>query len=408
MPLWTRTSAHEDELRSHRRQLYIELRPLAAISREKEDALWQQVFMVSVRRRREFEPAPRSQDATTSLGRHYGLNPKTVAKWRKRTSTADAPMGPSRPHSSVLTETEESIVVEFRRRTLLPLDDVLGCLRETIPKLSRSALHRCLVRHGISRLPEGEEKVCKRKRFAETRIGYVHIDVCELRLAQGKLFMFLAIDRVSKFAHVAFLDANTKANGAAFLREVVEIFPYQLHTVLTDNGMAFADLPKNRGRHPELEAMFGGHIFDRICKEHSLSTGSPSLTIPGRTANRGSTARCRTPPSIFHYADREALRAHVLAFVAAYNFAKHLKALRWRTPFQAICDAWQADPSVSDRPTPPHSRYRTPSVAFVLLQSDPIYENETLEATMARWPPSKQCPLGQLSLPSINVTTRSN
>ena len=35
-------------------------------------------------------------------------------------------------------------VVEFRRRTLLPLDDVLGCLREAIPKLTRSALHRCL------------------------------------------------------------------------------------------------------------------------------------------------------------------------------------------------------------------------------------------------------------------------
>jgi hypothetical protein len=37
----------------------------------------------------------------------------------------------------VLSETEEAIVVAFRRRTLLPLDDVLGCLRETIPKLSR-------------------------------------------------------------------------------------------------------------------------------------------------------------------------------------------------------------------------------------------------------------------------------
>ena len=223
----------------------------------------------------------RSQDATRRLAAHYRLNPKTVAKWRKRTSTADAPMGPSRPHSSVLTETEEAIVVEFRRRTLLPLDDVLGCLRETIPRLSRSALHRCLVRHGISRLPEGEEKASKRKRFAETRIGYVHIDVRELRLAQGKLFMFLAIDRVSKFAHVAFLDANTKANGAAFRREVVEIFPYQLHTVLTDNGMAFADLPKNRGRHPELEAMFGGHIFDRICNEHGIRHRLASLSNDG-------------------------------------------------------------------------------------------------------------------------------
>src|ERR687890_1996892 len=161
-----------------------------------------------------------SQAATRTLAARHGLNPKTVAKWRKRTTTADRPMGPSRPRSSVLTEAEEAIVVEFRRRTLLPLDDVLGCLRETIPKLSRSALHRCLVRHGISRLPRDEEKASKPQRFTETTIGYVHLDVCELRLAQGKLFMFLAIDRVSKFVHVAFLDANTKLNGAAFLRQV--------------------------------------------------------------------------------------------------------------------------------------------------------------------------------------------
>jgi transposase InsO family protein len=127
------------------------------------------------------------------------------------------------------------------------------------------------VRHGISRLPRDEERASKReRRFAETRMGYVHIDVGELRLAQGKLFLFLAIDRVSKFTHVAFFDANTKANGAVFLREVVEVFPYQIHTVLTDNGMAFADLPKNRGRYPEIAAIFGGHIFDRVCDEHGI------------------------------------------------------------------------------------------------------------------------------------------
>jgi hypothetical protein len=39
----------------------------------------------------------------------------------------------------------------------------------------------------------------------------------------------------------------------------------------------------------------------------------------------------------------EALQAHVLAVIRACNFAKRLKALRWRTPFQAICDAWAKD-----------------------------------------------------------------
>src|SRR5215212_1820050 len=94
-----------------------------------------------------------SQATTCSLALRYGLNPKTVRKWRQRTTSADEPMGPSRPRSTVLSEIEKAIVVEFRRRTLLPLDDVLGCLRESIPMLSRSALHRCLVRHGISQLP---------------------------------------------------------------------------------------------------------------------------------------------------------------------------------------------------------------------------------------------------------------
>src|SRR3954471_10157489 len=92
-------------------------------------------------------------------------------------------MGPRQPRGTVLTQAEEAIIVEFRRRTLLPLDDVMGCLRDVIPKLSRSALHRCLERHGISRLPRNEDTTSKRKRFAETTIGYVHIDICELRPA---------------------------------------------------------------------------------------------------------------------------------------------------------------------------------------------------------------------------------
>jgi transposase InsO family protein len=289
-----------------------------------------------------------SQEATRALAARYGLNPKTVAKWRQRATTADRPMGPSRPRSTVLTEAEEAIVVEFRRRTLLPLDDVLGCLREVIPTLTRSALHRCLRRHGISRLPRDEEKASKRKRFAETTIGYVHIDVCELRPAEGKLFLFLAIDRVSKFVHVAFFEANTKMNGAAFLRGAVAAFPYRIHTVLTDNGMAFADLPRNRGRYPEIEAIFGGHVFDRVCREHGIEH---RLTKPYHPWTNGQAERMHrtveeATVKAFPYPALDALEAHVLVFVTAYNFAKHLKALRWRTPFQAVCDAWAKDPSI--------------------------------------------------------------
>ena len=143
-----------------------------------------------------------SKETSGALAKRCGLSRNTVTKWRARTTIEDAPMGPRSPHRTVLTVVEEAILLEFRRRTLLPLDDVLGCLRESIPKLTRSSLHRCLERHGISRLPENPAS--KRGKFAETPIGYVHIDISGLRLAQGKLNMFLAIDRVSKFTDVEF------------------------------------------------------------------------------------------------------------------------------------------------------------------------------------------------------------
>jgi transposase len=139
-----------------------------------------------------------SKESTRTLAVRYNLTAKTVDKWSKRTTTSDASMGPKNPRSTVLTSAEEAIVVEFRRRTLLPLDDVLGCLKDTIPNLSRSALHRCLQRHGISRLP-AEEAAQKSKRFKTYEIGYVHIDSSELRRADGEVVMFLAIDRASKF-----------------------------------------------------------------------------------------------------------------------------------------------------------------------------------------------------------------
>ena len=150
------------------------------------------------------------------LASQYRLNLKTVLKWRNRVATTDAPMGP-KPESTVLTPAEQAIIVEFRRRTLLPLDDVLGCLKDTIPNLSRSALHRCLQRHGISRLPAGETTET-RKRFKPYDMGYVHIDSAELTHADGKLVMFLAIDRVSKFTYVEFHEHAGKWKAPPFSR----------------------------------------------------------------------------------------------------------------------------------------------------------------------------------------------
>jgi hypothetical protein len=67
------------------------------------------------------------------LAARHGTNPKTVAKWRKRTTTRDALMGPKAPRWTIFTREEEALIVAFRRHTLLPLDDCLYALHVSIP-----------------------------------------------------------------------------------------------------------------------------------------------------------------------------------------------------------------------------------------------------------------------------------
>src|SRR4028118_1680906 len=64
-----------------------------------------------------------SQESLRALAKRYGVNPKTVAKWRNRSSVTDRPTGPTTPRSTVLSLEDEAVVVAFRRHTLLPLDD---------------------------------------------------------------------------------------------------------------------------------------------------------------------------------------------------------------------------------------------------------------------------------------------
>src|SRR5918992_281712 len=168
------------------------------------------------------------QESVRAAARRYGVRPATVQKWRQRQTTADARMGPKGARSTVLTPEEEAIVVAFRRHTLLPLDDCLYGLQPTIPHLTRSALHRCLQRHGISRLPEIEGDKPEKKRFKPYPIGYFHTDIAEVRTEEGRLYLLVAIDRTSK---LAFAKLEEKANiytASGFLRALIEAVPYRI------------------------------------------------------------------------------------------------------------------------------------------------------------------------------------
>jgi hypothetical protein len=174
----------------------------------------------------------RSQAWLAQLSRKLGINPKTVAKWRERQTVEDIKTGPKEPRSTVLTEAEEPMVVAFRRHILLPLDDYLYALQPSIPHLTRSALHRCLQRHGISRLPEAEGDKPKRQKFKRYPIGFFHIDIAEVQTVEGRLYLFVGIDHTSKHAITQRVENVDWRTAWEFLQHLLEAVPYQVHTAL--------------------------------------------------------------------------------------------------------------------------------------------------------------------------------
>jgi hypothetical protein len=217
-----------------------------------------------------------SQESLRVLAKRYGVNPKTIAKWKARTSVSDLPTGPKEPKSTVLSVEEEAVVVAFRRHTLLPLDDCLYALQPTIPHLTRSSLHRCLKRHGISRLPQVEGEASPKRKFKAYPIGYFHIDIAEVRTAQGKLYLIVAIDRTSKFAFVELHEKVVRQTAGDFLRRLIAAVPYKVHTVLTDNGTHFTTPGNTSSATPDIKAALdaGGpvwaHAFEYACAQNDI------------------------------------------------------------------------------------------------------------------------------------------
>ena len=94
-----------------------------------------------------------------------------------------------------------------------------------------------------------------------------------MRTAQGKLHLFVAIDRVTKFAFVQLHEKVTARIGGNFLRALVAAVPYRIHTVLTDNGIQFTFSREPGSTVDDIKQalaageLFRAHAFDYACAQ---------------------------------------------------------------------------------------------------------------------------------------------
>ena len=225
----------------------------AILSSKSRDALWARFYTGAPRRQRQSVRCPagdcaaiaergaiqHSQASLRSLAKRYGVNQKTVAKWRHRAGVADLPTGPREPKSTKLTPEEEAVIVAIRRHTLLALGDCLYALQ---PTQDAAAWDQSA--------PDVDGDLPAKKTFKACPIGFFHIrcpavvcsqttsgDITEVQTAEGRLYLFVAIDRTRKFAFVELHRTALRKTAAEFLRHLVEAVPYKINIVLPPLGV---------------------------------------------------------------------------------------------------------------------------------------------------------------------------
>ena len=162
-------------------------------------------------------------------------------------------------------------------------------LQPSLPHLTRSSLHRCLQRHGISRLPEPDSAQTAKKRFKPYPIGCFHIDIAEIHTEQGKLYLLVGIDRTSKFAFVELHERVSGRTAADFLQALIKAVLYRAHIVLTDNGTHFTTSGNICSAAADIRLtiqngeLSRAHPSNTRAQRPTSTTGSPSQGTLGPT-----------------------------------------------------------------------------------------------------------------------------
>jgi IS30 family transposase len=287
----------------------------------------------------------RSHAPVAVLADELGVSETTIRRWRIRTTVTDRSHTPKRLAIS-LSPIEEALVCELRTELRLPLDDITEVMRRCAnAKLSRSAIHRCLKRHGLSHRPKPDKPPIGV--FEKATVGFIHIDLKHLpALDRRKSYAFVAIDRATRYVYLEIHPRRDADTAAGFLKRFLADFPHPVHTILTDNGSEFTDRFAVDMKDKPHDRPSGRHPFDVVCTSQSIDH---RLTKPFRPQTNGlverfnrrlaDTIRAQNPATrnsgknqFDSHPQRDAFLAR---FVHHYNRTR-LKCLGYIAPLQAL------------------------------------------------------------------------
>ena len=171
---------------------------------------------------------------------------------------------------------------------------------------------------------------------AVRKSGYLHIDVKYLPQMQDETkrrYLFVAIDRATRWVFVRVYNNKTAANARRFLRDLERACPLRIRTILTDNGKEFTD----RLFGLRKRSATGAHEFDKLCAELDIDH---RLTPPKSPQTNGMVerfnGRIEDVLQSHHFQSGKEIEATLHRYVWLYNQQLPQSALGSKTPLQAM------------------------------------------------------------------------
>jgi transposase InsO family protein len=304
----------------------------------------------------------RSHESSGVLAQRYGVSTETIRKWRKR-GPADCQDRSARPHKLPwkASEEERAGVCAVRRATGFPLDDITFIVTHFLPHLNRDAVYRILKAEGLNRLPPADRVRKPAGVFKEYEVGFVHLDVKhlpKLRDCDGvsrKRYLYVAIDRASRYVHLAVKDDEATASAVAFLDEALAALPFRVTHVLTDRGSCFT-----------------ADGFEHACERHGVAH---RMTRPYTPRTNGMVERFngrvqREVLGITIYSHRD-LETVLAGFNVAYN-SRRQRVLKGRSPDMVLHARLATKPDLASPLTKPPDPEALPRALQVIAHAKEV------------------------------------
>lgn len=283
----------------------------------------------------------------------------TVSRWNNRDSLISKSSAPKKPCRKY--EFEQLYMLYAVKKYLeLSLDDCMEELKEKYNIIfNRSSASYYLNQWELTKKFKSKENY---KNFKDYDVWYLHIDITYWPKIDGKkMYIYVAIDRKTRTMYIELHDNKRAETAKKFLENVIDFFPFYIHTILTDNGKEFT-LKNHKWKHDLVSK------FDEICNEFNIEH---RLTLPYTPKTNWMVEKCNDTiksntvgRTIYH--SQEEMRKDLTWFMLYYNLHKRhwsiVKETWKRTPFEAVNYYYRENPELFKQ-TPEEFKFKLEKIA---------------------------------------------